>query len=173
MANTTSQLMTNNIAVPHAFNSVVENHARVRRDVCRVTAVAGDGAGHLYRLTKMSALYAVQSVKLANGADAGFTDMNVGIYTPSSDTADPVAIDADGLVDGFDASSAQLTPLEILGTGTGAGDPADFGKALWEFAPAGPATKPQAGTEYEIVVQSVGNPAGADAVFIIEYTAGD
>lgn len=172
MAATESQLMTNIIADPVVMNDVRQKHARQRVDICRVTAVSGDGAGHLYRLTKLKASDVVTSIKLINTADAGFTDMNVGIWTPSDTTDDPVVVDADGLVDGYDASSAQATPVEILGTGTGAGAETDFGKGLWEFCPGGPASDPGQ-VEYEIVMQSVGDPAGCDVVVLVEYVAGD
>jgi hypothetical protein len=155
------------------MTTVREKHARKRVDVCRIASLAADAAGHLYRLTKLKAQDSIVSIKLMNDADAGFTDMNIGIWTPSSTTDDPVVVDADGLVDGYDATLAQLTPVEILGTGTGAGDPENFGLGLWAYCPGGPASDP-GDIQYEIVMQAVGNPAGsADVAIIIEYTAGD
>ncbi len=174
-AATESQIMTNVIASPIAMSNVREKHGRVRVDICRVQAVVGDAAGHLYRLTKLRANDAVISIKLLHlEADAGMSDLNVGIWTPSKTTADPVLVDVDGLIDGHSATGAQSTFEELLGFGSNAGAEADFGKGLWEYCPGGPATEPAPGTEYEIVVQSVGNPgATVNMVWAIQYMAGD
>jgi hypothetical protein len=172
MAATESQIMTNRIADPITKTTVGENHARVRVDVCRLATLAADAAGHLYRLTQLRAHDRILSIQLVNTADAGMTTVDVGIFTPSDSTTDPVAIDDDGLVVDYDMSSAQATPVEILGTGLT--NAADFGKALWEYNGGGPANEPTPGTEYEIVANPGGNPAGGgDYTFIIYYTAGD
>ena len=178
MAATESQIMTNVIAAaPPALTTVGEKHARQRVDICRVASdISVDGAGHLYRLTKLRAHDRVTSIKYISETTMGGTDdMNIGIWTPSNGTDDPVVIDADGLVDGYDIDTAVAIPTEMLGTGAGSGGVDDFGKALWTYCPAGPASEPEPGTEYEIVLQSVGDPITADSnmVFIIEYTAGD
>lgn len=175
MAATESQIMTNIIADPVTMNDVREKHGRKRVDICRVQAVVGDAAGHLYRLTKLKANDAVVSIALLHlEADGGMSDLNVGIWTPSSSTTDPVVIDNDGLIDGHSATGAQSTFEELLGFGSNAGAEADFGKGLWEYCPGGPATEPTPGTEYEIVCESIGNPgATVNMVFAIEYMAGD
>ncbi len=171
MSATESSIMTNVIASPAVMHPVGEKHARQRVDICRVVVPASPGAGEILRLTKMKAHNRITSIRTVNDADANATDVNVGIWTPSGTTADPVVIDADGLVDGADLSSAIAFPTEILGTGLT--NPEDFGKALWEYCAAGPASAPTPGTEYEICAQIVGDAVGCDQTYIIEYTAGD
>ncbi len=177
MVATESNLMTNIIAGVHTMNPVGEKHARQRIDICRISTVTAEATGHLWRLTKLRAHDRVTSIKwMAGGNDSGMGDVDIGIYTPSSTTADPVVIDRDGLVDGDVFTTGLSVPTEILGGGSGAGAEADFGKALWEYCPAGPATEPAPGTEYEIVMTEVtGNPGATevDFVFLIEYNAGD
>ena len=176
MVATESNLMTNIIAGVHTMNPVGEKHARQRIDICRIATVAAEVVNHIYRLTKLRAHDRVTSIKwLADGNDAGWGDIDIGIYTPSTTTADPAVIDIDGLVDGDNLATGLSVPTEILGGGTNAGAEADFGKALWEYCPGGPAAEPDPGTEYEICAQEVtGNPGGGvNFVFLIEYNAGD
>ena len=176
MVATESNIMTNVIATINTLNPAGEKHARVRLDICRIATVAAEVVNHIYRLTKLKATDRVVSIQwLADGNDAGLGDVDIGIYTPSSTLTDPAVIDIDGLVDGDNLATGLSVPTEILGGGTNAGVEADFGKALWEYCPGGPATKPAAGTEYEICAQEVtGNPGGGvNFVFLIYYTHGD
>ncbi len=176
MVATESNLMTNIIAGVHTMNPVGEKHARQRIDICRIQTQSAEVSGHVYRLTKLKAHDRVTSIKwMASGNDAGLGDVDIGIFTPESDTTTPTAIDRDGLVDGDNLATGLSVPTEILGGGSGAGAEADFGKALWEYCPGGPASEPAPGTEYEICATEVtGNPGGGvDFVFLIEYTAGD
>ena len=70
-----------------------------------------------------------------------------------------------------DLKDAPANPTEILGTGLT--NYSDFGKALWEYCGGGPAAEPDAGTEYEIVLEIVGDAVGCEKCFLIEYLAGD
>jgi len=165
--------MTNVVADPVTVSNVHVKHARQRVDICRFSTLTADAASHIYRLTKLRAHDVVTSIQYLGTADAALTAVNVGIWTPSDTTDDPVVVDADGLVDGYDLSSGSDVFVEILGTGTNAGAETDFGKGLWEYCPGGPASDPGA-IEYEICMQVAGNPEGGDNyVFKIEYTAGD
>jgi hypothetical protein len=139
--------------------------------VARFSTLAAEGAGHIYRLAILDATDRVLSVRVVNTADAGMTTVDIGIWTPSGSTSDPVVVDLDGLAVDINLSGAQATPIEALGAGNT--NQIDFGKALWEYAPGGPATQPAVGTKYEICAVPGGNPAGAgDYTFTIVYVSG-
>ena len=171
MTATESQIMTNIIAAVPAMTTVGEKHARHRVDVCRIVAPATPGAGHLLRLTKLHAHDRVTRITYLGDADAQMDDVDVGIYTPSPSTTDPVVIDANGLASSDNLSAGSATGLDVLGTGLS--NFTDFGKALWEYCAGGPSTEPAPGTEYEICADSASDVAGSNQVWIIEYTTGD
>jgi hypothetical protein len=175
MASTASDLITqfHNTDRPgtQGMSRIHQNHGRKRVKQIQVIPVVGDGAGHLYRLARMKAHDAITSIKIANSADAGLTDCNIGPWTPAADAStDPVTLSAnDALCDGLNIAAGAAIPAEVLGTGS---DPAvtEFGQRIFEMAGL---TEPANGTEYEIVMQSVGNPAGCNVFVQIEYIAGD
>lgn len=171
MANVTSQLMTNEIASPRQVNKVGEKHARTRTDIARFNTGAAPGTNVIYRLTKLKATDRVIAIHRVSDADAGLTACTIGIYTPSNDTTDPVAVDADAFFVSGSLTSAAAIPQALMGSGNT--NPEDFGKPIWEYAPTGPATEPDRGAEYEICMAVGGNPVGSDHAFLITYLAGD
>ena len=167
-----SQILTNLATTPTVMTKIREKHGRVRMDVCRFTVAATPGAGHFVGLTRLKAHDAIVSIRHIGDADAQFDDCNIGIYTPNDGTTVTAdKIDDNGLVEAINISGADLIPTEILGTGVT--NPEDFGKALWEYCGGGPATEPEVGTEYDIVLEIISNAAGSDHTIIIEYLAGD
>jgi hypothetical protein len=174
MSATESQIMTNIIADPAVRTTVKEKHARVRQDVCRVVVPASPGAGELLRLTKLKAHDVITSVKRIGDADANMSDCNLGIYVPSDDTTDPTlpsGLTSSTLSDATNLAAIAEAPTEFLGDGLT--NPEDFGKELWEYAGIAAADEPDVGTEYEIVLEIVGDAVGSDQTFIIQYTHGD
>ncbi len=176
MANTVSQLMSDLLATPTVMASVGEDHGRKRAKIARYSSVVGDAANHQYRLCKLKAHDRITSLRVWCSADAGMTVCDVGIFVPQIGkvgTETLVAVDQDGLADGV-ALQGALIGIEQYGVGTNAVNELLYGKQLWEACATGPATSPEIGTEYEIVVVVAGNPGGGgNYSWLIEYLAGD
>lgn len=174
MANTLNDIFTNNLATRREWNSVGVHGATVLCDVSTTTVAAADAAGRLYPLFRLPAQARILSLIPSNTADAGLTDCNVGVY-PKTDwsLADGTTILADILCDGENLSAASFAsagPTSRLGKGTNGLAENLYMKPLWQVA--GVAADPGPGVEYDIVMQSVGDPAGCTMIWVITYTAG-
>lgn len=174
MANTLNDIFTNNLASRREWNSIGTVRAHQLVQVSTTTIPSTDGAGRLYPLFRVPAQARIVSLIPSNTADAGLTDCNVGVY-PKTDwsAGDGTAISVDCLCDGEDlhlASFASGGPANRLGKGTNGLAENLFMKPLWQVA--GVSADPGAGVEYDIVMQSVGDPAGCTLIWVITYTAG-
>lgn len=183
MANTRSDVMANRLAQPAVINSVRKQKQRVYSKRSVVVSVAGDGAGHLYVLDRFSAFDTILALYMNNTADAGWTDMNIGVYAGDADgqtsagdwtVADQTLITScqDIIVDGANRAAASAGHDELFGTGTNGIAETLEGLPLWEMC-ATVSAKPKQGTQYDLVMQSVGDPAGGGtAVIVVLYGAG-
>lgn len=174
MANTRSDLITNLFA--KVANPLGQNGSRVRYRMAAVGTSSGHPANHLYVMFRVLATDRVISLNISNTADAGMTDLNVGAYVAGDWTlADQVVVPGtaeDRLVDGANRAAATTQPVNIWGTGTNAFAESLQGRPLWQQL--GLAAPPQPGTEYDICIRSVGDPAGG-GTYVAEmlYVAGD
>jgi len=177
MANSRSTLMANLLAKPITMNDVHEARGQVRVEIAEVVSIAGDAAGHLYVLTRLKATDRILAIFVQNTADAGWTDCNIGPWAAGDwVTADQVVVDADVLVDGLALTGARDDLEDAgsmpLGSGANALAPTLAWKAIWEVA--GLAAAPDPGTQYDIVMQSIGDPAGGGtARFMFLVATGD
>ncbi len=182
MANTTSNIMANVLlGGTGTKNTASEAGGRVRIKRGTVSSAAADAAGHLYPLARFKATDRLIAIYLNNTADAGWTDMNIGVYAGAADglttvgdwgSTDQTAVDADILVDGASLALASAGHDELLGTGSNAFAENLEGSMLWEMA--GVASAPAADVQYDVVMESVANPAGGATLgFTILYTTGD
>lgn len=184
MANTRSDVMALRLGDPATLLSVRKSHGRVHMRRASAVSVAGDGVGHLYVLERFSAFDVLLFAYCNNTADAGWTDINVGVYAGDADgqtsagdwtVADQTLITScqDIIVDGANRAAASAGHDELFGTGTNGIAENLEGLPLWEMC-ATVSTKPKGGTQYDLVAQSVGDPAGGGTmVWTFFYTAGD
>jgi hypothetical protein len=175
MANTRSDFFTQLLARPMGFNSIGSAGAVKRYRRGQVATTASEGAGHLYPVLRVSAFDRILKLEISNTADAGLTDLIIGAYVAGDwSVADQslAASTADRLVDGANRAAATTVPVNVYGTGTNAFGEALQGKPLWEQL--GIASAPAPGTVYDLVIQSVGDPAGgATLVVECEYIGND
>ena len=174
MANTLNDIFTNNLATRREWNSIGVVGSQVLCQVSTTTVAAADAAGRLYPLFRLPAQARILNLAPSNTADAGLTDCNVGVYPKTNWSAgDGTAISADVLVDGESlaaASFASAGPTNRLGKGTNGLAENLYMKPLWQVA--GVSADPGPGVEYDIVMQSVGDPAGCTMIWVVLYTAG-
>lgn len=182
MASTSSQIITNAIASPPVMSDGHVSQGRIRRKLAIVTSGGGagdEGAGHLFRLFYVSAHDIPLSFRVTTSASfTGAADNNIGVWTPSYTSSDPVTISTDAdsaITDNTTLVSAGITHTEWLGLGGTAATrwKAHAGTAFWNLAAI--ATEPARGTQYEVVVQCVDDPGtvACRMVFDLLYTAGD
>lgn len=127
------------------------------------TAMAAADTLELVRLPSSARIFDILAAHDALGTTLTF---DIGIGT-NDDAGDPVAVDADILVDGYDAAAAQIGWLTILGLGNT--DPENIAKPLWELAGASADTR----REYVIYLTAVtsGTPLVGSLAIWIKWTS--
>jgi hypothetical protein len=128
MANTKSAVVTNQEAGtfldrPEMISDM--HHALIHDET---TAMAATETLELIQLPSSARIY---DIRVAHDALGTTLTFDIGIGTINAGAA-PTAVDADILVDGYDAAAAQIGWLTILGLGNT--DPENVGKRLWELA---------------------------------------
>ncbi len=177
MANTRSDFMTA-VLTPGLTNPVGVSGARKRYRRGSFPTLSAEAAGHIYPIFRVSAHDRIIKIECSNTADAGMTDLNIGVYNAGDwSVADQVLVTgtaADILVDGANRAAATTVPTNIFGTGTNAFAESLQGVPLWQQV--GLAAAPTPGTQWDIALVAAGasNPAGGGTyVFEMEYLAGD
>lgn len=175
MANTLSQIMTKLLSATRwQPEDVHSSHARTRTSIARAVGVAGDLANHLYILDRFKATDRILSIKwktLVN--DANWSDMNFGIYAAGDwNSADQAAIDANCYADAVDMKTGVAAYAEALGAGVAAASALIITGPVWEAA--GVAAEPTPGTQYDLGVIAIADPAGGSTMEVcVTYVSGD
>ena len=156
MANTKSQPVTDREAVPQVFINQPDIMGDFESAMI-TTALGALAAADTYELIRLPSGSRILDILVAHDAMGTTLTLDFGIGTPNVGSA-PTALDADILVNGYDAAAAQITWLSIFGFGLVA--PEDLGKTLWEHAAV--ATDPRADYVVYVTCATSGTPLAAD-----------
>ena len=177
MANVLSDVFANMYTVPRTLNPALSVRGAVYFSRATVQLLAAHAAGTIYPMFRMTANARVLALFLANDALASVTDLNFGIYTAVDWTAgDGVVKSVDKYCDGISLAVARdemIDPSQVLagaigsifnvlGQGTNAITGIQWARRIFEDA--GDATEPRPGTEYDLCLTSVSDPAGTGNV---------
>jgi hypothetical protein len=167
MANTKSTQIENIETALRTFNDVRQAGAGLHVAFGTVEVAAADDDAHIYAMLRLPSQAVPYSALIMSDAIAGATDYDLGVFTPTEGSGDPVAVDADILADGVDINAGFAQPTELLGHTGGKPDPANLGKPLWELA--GVAADPGDDTLYDIcfVGNTVGTAAGTISLAVL------
>jgi hypothetical protein len=175
MANTLSQIMTKLLSVTRwTPEDVHSSHARTRMTLAKAVGVAGDAANHFYVLDRFKATDRILSLKWKVLVDdATWDDMNWGIYVAGDwNVADQDVIDENAYADAVDMDTGVAPWAEAMGSGVAAANALIITGPMWEAA--GVSAEPAPGTQYDLVVKAMNDPAGGSTMeALITYLSGD
>ena len=168
MANTKGNVVTDIEASSLTLSNATEA-SQFERVVVLKESFAAMAANDTHELLVLPSSARITDILIAHDALGTTLTLDIGIGTRNAGAA-PTAVDADILVDGYDAAAAQIGWLTILGLGNV--DPQNIGKQLWELA--GATSDPN--TEYVVYATAVtsGTPTAGDVPlkFFIQSAVG-
>jgi hypothetical protein len=173
MANRKSTFISNIETALRTYNDVRVAGAEVKLATATIEVAAADDDGVILAMVRLPSQAVLLSALIMNDAITGGTDYDLGVFTPNEGSGDPVAVDADCLIDLVSMASARAIPTEFLGTGTNGVDPANLGKPLWELA--GVSADPGDDTLYDLCFtgNTVGTAAGTITLAVLYTVLGN
>ena len=165
MANVKSDIVTNQEADPIVFNDASDGILNNTQVVVSHDEFAAMAAADTHELIQLPSSARIVDIQIAHDSLGTTLTLDIGLATITVGGA-PTAVDADILVDGYDAAAAQIGWLTILGLGNV--DPENIAKRLWELA--GESSDPEIMYSIYATAATSGTPAIGSVAVKIEYT---